>query len=185
MVTPHFDRLAGRGVRFDRAYCNIAVCGASRASLMKGLRPPPTRFTKYYTRADEDAPQVSSLPMVFKQHGYYTLSNGKVYHHVTDDPQAWSEPPWSPETPSIWCALPENRALATGNNRGPSYEAADAPDEIYPHHQICDKTLADLRRLAGQNQPFFLACGFYRPHLPFSVPLKYWDLYPPNRIVKS
>ena len=182
MVTPHFDRLAGRGVRFDRAYCNIAVCGASRASLMKGLRPTPSRFTKYHTRADEDAPQVPSLPMVFKQHGYHTQSNGKVYHHVTDDPQAWSEPSWVPETPSIWWALPENRALATGKDRGPAYEAADAPDEIYPDHQICDKTLADLRRLAEQNQPFFLACGFYRPHLPFSVPQKYWDLYPPDQI---
>lgn len=182
MVTPHFDRLAERGVRFDRAYCNIAVCGASRASLMKGLRPTPTRFTKYYTRADEDAPQVPSLPMVFKQHGYHTLSNGKVYHHVTDDPQAWSEPSWQPKTSSIWWALPENRALVTGKNRGPAYEAADAPDEIYPDHQICDKTLADLRRLAGQDQPFFLACGFYRPHLPFNVPQKYWDLYPPDQI---
>jgi len=125
---------------------------------------------------------VPSLPMVFKQDGYHTQSNGKVYHHVTDDPQAWSEPSWAPETPSIWWALPENRALATGKDRGPAYEAADAPDDIYPDHQICDKTLADLRRLAGQNQPFFLACGFYRPHLPFSVPKKYWDLYPPDQI---
>jgi iduronate 2-sulfatase len=182
LVTPHFDRLADRGVRFDRAYCNIAVCGASRASLMKGLRPTPTRFTSYLTRADKDAPQVPSLPMVFKQHGYHTQSNGKVYHHVTDDPEAWSEPSWRPETSSIWWALPENRALSTGQRRGPAYEAADAPDELYPDHQICDKTLADLRRLAGQDKPFFLACGFYRPHLPFVAPQKYWDLYPTDQI---
>jgi arylsulfatase A-like enzyme len=182
MVTPHFDRLAERGVRFDRAYCNIAVCGASRASLMKGLRPTPTRFTSYLTRADEDAPDVPSLPMVFKRHGYHTQSNGKVYHHVTDDPEAWSEASWRPETSSIWWALPENRALATGRNRGPAYEAVDVPDEMYPDHQICDKTLADLRRLAKQDKPFFLACGFYRPHLPFNVPQKYWELYPPEQI---
>jgi len=182
MVTPHFDRLAERGVRFDRAYCNIAVCGASRASLMKGLRPTPTRFTSYLTRADEDAPDVPSLPLVFRQHGYHTQSNGKVYHHATDDREAWSEGSWRPETASIWWALPENRALATGRNRGPAYEAVDVPDERYPDHQICDKTLADIRRLAKQGQPFFLACGFYRPHLPFSVPRKYWDLYPAEQI---
>jgi len=182
VVSPNFDRLAERGVRFDRAYCNIAVCGASRASLMKGLRPTPSRFTSYLTRADKDAPQAPSLPMVFKQHGYHTQSNGKVYHHVTDDPEAWSEPSWRPETSSIWWALPENRALSTGQSRGPAYEAVDAPDELYPDHQICDKTLADLRRLADQDKPFFLACGFYRPHLPFVAPQKYWDLYPTDQI---
>lgn len=182
MVTPHLDRLAERGVRFDRTYCNIAVCGASRASLMTGLRPTPSRFTSYLTRADEDAPNVLSLPMIFKQHGYHTQSNGKVYHHVDDDAKAWSEPSWRPETSSVWWALPENRALADGKQRGPAYEAADVPDEQYPDHRICDKTLADLRRLARQDKPFFLACGFYRPHLPFVVPKKYWDLYPADRI---
>jgi arylsulfatase A-like enzyme len=182
MVTPNFDRLAQRGVRFDRAYCNIAVCGASRASLMKGLRPTPARFTSYLTWADKDASQVPSLPMVFKQAGYHTQSNGKVYHHVTDDAAAWSEPSWRPPTSSVWWALAENRELATGQKRGPAYESADQPDDLYPDHQICDKTLDDLRRLAKQETPFFLACGFYRPHLPFVVPQKYWDLYPTSQV---
>jgi len=183
MVTPNFDRLARQGVRFERAYCNIAVCGASRASIMKGIRPTPARFTSYKTWAMKDAPDVPSLPLVFKQHGYYTMSNGKVYHHRTDDPEAWSEPPWRPATSSIWWALPENRKLATGfRQRGPAYEGADRPDEIYPDHQICDRTLSDLRRLAKRHQPFFLACGFYRPHLPFVVPKAYWDLYPEDQV---
>ncbi len=183
MVTPRFDRLAERGVRFDRAYCNIAVCGASRASIMKGLRPTPSRFTSYRTWAEKDAPDAVSLPMVFKRHGYHTISNGKVYHHRNDDAEAWSEPAWRPETSSIWWALPENRELATGRRtRGPAYESADQPDERYPDHQICDKTLADLRRLAKQDKPFFLACGFYRPHLPFVVPQKYWELHPTDQV---
>jgi len=182
MVTPNLDRLGTLGVRFDRAYCNIAVCGASRASLMKGLRPTPSRFTSYLTRADEDAPDVPSLPLVFKQHGYYTVSNGKIYHHRNDDTQAWSEPAWRPDTSSIWWALPENRKLASGGSRGPAYEAADCPDNLYPDHQICDKSLADLRRVVQQDKPFFLACGFYRPHLPFVVPQKYWDLYPTSQV---
>ena len=183
MVTPNLDRLAERGVKFDHAYCNIAVCGASRASLMKGLRPTPTRFTSYLTWAEKDAPNVPSLPMVFKQAGYHTASNGKIYHHQNDDSLAWSQPSWRPDVSSIWWALPENRALRTGQRaRGPAYEEADQPDELYPDHKICEKTLADLRQLAKQDQPFFLACGFYRPHLPFVAPKKYWDLYPTDKV---
>ena len=93
-VTPHLDRLAARGVRFDRAYCNIAVCGASRASLLKGMRPTAERFLDYDTRADVDAPDAISLPKLLREHGYTTVSNGKVYHHRDDDVDAWSEPPW-------------------------------------------------------------------------------------------
>ncbi|MBC8871505.1 MAG: sulfatase [Planctomycetes bacterium] len=183
MVTPSFDRLAQRGVKFDRAYCNIAVCGASRASLMKGLRPTPTRFTSYLTWAEKDAPDVPSLPMVFRQNGYHTASNGKIYHHSKDDAAAWSQPAWHPNPSSIWWALPENRALKSeSRGRGPVYEEADQPDEIYPDHKICDKTLADLQLLAKQDKPFFLACGFYRPHLPFVAPKKYWDLYPTDSV---
>ncbi len=182
MVTPNFDRLAARGVRFDRAYCNIAVCGASRASIMKGLRPTPNRFTSYMTWAMKDAPDVPSLPLVFKQQGYHTVSNGKIYHHKTDDPEAWSEPAWRPKTSSIWWALPASRKFGNGlRSRGPAYESADQPDSLYPDHQICDRTLSDLKRLSKQNKPFFLACGFYRPHLPFVAPKNYWDLYPTDR----
>ncbi len=179
MVTPNFDRLAKRSVLFSHAYCNIAVCGASRASIMKGLRPTPTRFTSYKTWAMKDAPDAPSLPLTFKQHGYYTVSNGKVYHHQRDDLKAWSEPPWRPKTSSIWWA---NSKKYSSTNRGPAYEAADKPDSIYPDYQICEKTLADLRRLSKKHQPFFLACGFFRPHLPFVVPKRYWDLYPLDQV---
>jgi iduronate 2-sulfatase len=166
MVTPNLDRLAKCGVKFDRAYCNIAVCGASRASLLKGLRPTPTRFTTWYTWADEDAPKVPSLPMTFKQNGYYTASVGKVYHHNADDAEAWSQPAWRPK----W------------RERGPAYEEPDEPDEAYPDHQTCDRAIANLRRLVQQDKPFFLGCGFYRPHLPFVAPKKYWDLYPTEKV---
>jgi iduronate 2-sulfatase len=182
MVTPNLNRLAEQGVRFDRAYCNIAVCGASRASLMKGLRPNPKRFTSYLTRADNDAPGATSLPMLFKQNGYTTVSNGKIYHHRNDDTQAWSEPAWRPERSSLWWAKPENRPAKGAKRRGPAFEQADVPDSEYPDHMLCDKTLDDLRRLAKDDSPFFLACGFWRPHLPFVAPKKYWDLYPESEV---
>ena len=211
MVTPNLDRLAAMGVRFDQAYCNIAVCGASRASLMKGLRPTPNRFTSYLTRADEDAPDVPSLPFTFKQHGYTTASHGKIYHHRNDDLAAWSEPPAKPDISSGWYALPENRpdqqetlgsanqkgkgnrnANAKGNAnrkgnartqaRGPAYEAADVADSEYPDYQVCSDAIEDMQRMAKSEQPFFLACGFWRPHLPFVAPQKYWDLYPTDEV---
>lgn len=178
MVTPHLDRLAERGVRFDRAYCNIAVCGASRASLMSGLRPTPTRFTSYLTRIDKDAPDVPSLPMTFKQAGYYTVTNGKVYHQKGDDARAWSEPDWRPDKSGLWYSLKKNRDLNTARrSRGPAYEAAEAPDDQYPDYDTATKTINDLQRLSKRDEPFFLACGFFKPHLPFVAPKKYYDLY--------
>jgi len=184
MVTPNLDRLARQGVRFERAYCNIATCGASRASLMTSLRPTPDRFRNYLARADEDAANVRTLPAIFKQSGYTTISNGKIYHHQDDDAAAWSEPAWRPEQGSIWWAKPENQPTEKNGRRinGPAFEAAREPEEIYPDYQICNKTLADLRRLAKTDKPFFLACGFYRPHLPFVAPQKYWDLYPQDEV---
>lgn len=182
METPNFDRLAKRGVRFDRAYCNIAVCGASRASLMTGLRPTPQRFTSYLTRADEDAPQAVSIPKLFKANGYTTVSNGKVYHHRDDDRQAWSRPAWRPSPSSIWWAKEENRPAADSNRRGPAYERSNTPESEFPDYKICEKSLEDMRQLAQDDQPFFLACGFFRPHLPFVAPEKYWAKYPKSDV---
>jgi len=183
MITPNIDGLAARGVRFDRAYCNIAVCGASRASLMSGLRPTPTRFTRYNTWVEKDAPDVTTIPMTFKRAGYHTVTNGKIYHNRGDDAGAWSEPDWRPEDGNVWWALQEHRDMVTGRrDRGPAFESTDAPDERYPDHQIADKTIDDLRRLAKEDQPFFLACGFYKPHLPFVAPKRAWDLYPPEEV---
>ena len=181
-VTPHFDRLAARGVRFDRAYCNIAVCGASRSSLLKGLRPTADRFRGYDTRADVDAADVPSLPLVLKRRGYTTVSNGKVYHHRDDDADAWSKPPWRPDTKGKPYQLPENDPPAGATRRGPPWEAVDAPDDRYPDHQIGSRSIADLERLARADAPFFLACGFAKPHLPFVVPQKYWDIHPADSI---
>ena len=87
--SPNIDRLAAGGTMFERAYCNIPVCGASRASLMTGLRPARNRFLYYYTRADEDAPGITTLPQHFRENGYYTVSNSKVFHHADDAMQSW------------------------------------------------------------------------------------------------
>jgi arylsulfatase A-like enzyme len=183
MRTPNIDRLASQGTIFERAYCMVPTCGASRASLMTGIRPARNRFVNYLTWAEKDAPGITTLNTHFKSHGYYTVSNGKVFHHPEDNAQGWSEPAWQP-TGVPWYRRPENQAIHAqrskqpgGRGRGPAYESADVADGAYGDGKVLEKSINDLRRLAEMDKPFFLAVGFFKPHLPFVAPKKYWDLY--------
>ena len=190
MHSPHIDRLAGGGFRFSRAYCNVPVCGASRASLMTGIRPARNRFVGYDTWAEKDAAGITTLNTHFRNHGYCTVSLGKVFHHAKDNVQGWSEEPWRPENPWMRYQLPESQRAWKENRQktkqgralGPPTEAADAPDNAYADGELADRAVADLGRLAEKDGPFFLAVGFYKPHLPFLAPKKYWDLYPEDEI---
>jgi len=186
--SPNIDRLAASGVVFERAYCMVPTCGASRASLMTGIRPARNRFVNYLTWAEKDAPGITTLNTHFKEHGYYTISNGKVFHHPGDNAAGWSEPAWRPQGVPTY-RLPENQALASrrakqrgSRGRGPAYESADVADDAYRDGVLAEKAVADLRRLRGIGKPFFLAVGFFKPHLPFIAPKKYWDLYDHDEI---
>ena len=183
-ITPNIDKLAEKSLLFERAYCNIPVCGASRASLMTGLYPiSGKRFLNYSTRVDKDAPNAVTLPQVFKQSGYTTISNGKIFHHAEDtQDHSWSEPAWRPKGPSARGVLPETRAKLSKRGRGHLFESADVEDDAYHDGKIATKTIEDLRELKKANKPFFLACGFFKPHLPFYAPKKYWDLYDTDNI---
>jgi len=183
--SPNIDRLAESGLTFNRAYCNIPVCGASRASIMSGLRPNRTHFLNFACRQDEDVPGVVSLPMHFKNNGYQTVSLGKIYHHQNDGKGSWSETPWFPQGDwQGWQAyvLPEShrqiepRPRGAGIN-GPSFERPDGPDHIYPDGMIAEEAMHRLQQFRNTGEPFFLAVGFLKPHLPFNAPKKYWDLY--------
>jgi len=178
--SPHIDRLAAEGTMFERAYCNIPVCGASRASLMTGLRPARHRFLHYYTRADEDAPGITTLPQHFRENGYYTISNSKVFHHADDAMQSWDEV-WTPRSGShSWrdYAIRENILADTSDRfRGPPFERTVLNDTAYKDGKTAEKVKNDLRRLSRMDRPFFLAAGFLKPHLPFNAPDKYWALY--------
>ena len=118
MHTPNIDRLGNGGVVFNRAYCSVPVCGASRASLLSGVRPTPNRFVNYYTRKDTDFPNKPSLPKHFKDNGYTTISNGKIYHHADDDSLAWSEEPYIPQVGIGWQSyLSEEAKLIVEKNK--------------------------------------------------------------------
>ena len=182
--SPHIDRLAFAGTVFTRAYCQVAVCGASRASLLTGLRPTKKRFLNYQTYAEKDAPGAMTLPEEFRNNGYHCISNGKIFHHREDTgKRSWSEPAWRPSMGGTDTLDPESRTLIGGTkNRGPVFEAPDVPDNAYPDGQIADRTISDLKRMKQLGKPFFLACGFMKPHLPFYAPKKYWDMYDEKKI---
>jgi len=179
--TPHIDKLAASGMRFDRAYCQVPICMGSRASLMTGILPTAKRFIGD-CRADVDMPDAATLPETFRKSGYTTLSNGKIFHNPEDTAQrSWSEPPWQAKSkPSH---DPETtRRLSKTKQRGRIFESPDVADDAYPDGKTALKTIEDLRRLKQTGKPFFLACGFVKPHMPFYAPKKYWDLYERDKI---
>jgi arylsulfatase A-like enzyme len=175
--SPNIDALAAKATLFNNSYCNIPVCGASRASILTGLRPTMTRFKVYYTRADEDAPDAETLPGVFKKNGYTTISNGKVLHVREDSKSDWDEI-WRGRGASPRDYLTqENQLLDSGDGRGNPVENIDVKDTAYVDGKTLLKSIEDLKQLKDSHQPFFLAVGFLKPHLPFNAPKKYWDLY--------
>lgn len=183
--SPNLDKLADESLVFNRAYCNIPVCGASRASLLTGMRPTRHRFINYSTRADTDAPNAISLPKLLKQNGYTTISNGKIYHNNDDDSLAWDNR-WFPKgnirNYQLEKNIIENGSANLAMGGASSHEMAEVDDSAYFDGEIAQKGIEDLKMLKNKNQPFFLALGFMKPHLPFNAPKKYWDLYDRNEI---
>lgn len=189
--SPNIDRLAGSGVVFDRAYCQLAVCNPSRVSLLTGLRPDSARVWTLDVRFRHTVPDVVTLPQHFKKNGYYTASFGKIFHNPWPDNISWSEPHHWPKKSSLWSKEARKRHAAfrrkmrvAGKSepkikrvRPPATEIVDIPDDEHIDGAIAVQALDAMRRLAKGDQPFFLAAGFVRPHLPFVVPRKYWELY--------
>ncbi len=190
--SPNIDRLAKRGMLFERAYCNQALCAPSRNSLLTGVRPTTSGIYDLGTNFRVGAPDVVTLPEHFMQNGYRAEGLGKIFHvgHGNhEDPASWSVPHF--QAKSIFYALPENQAKGLTREeaffankmdvgklpRGAPYESADVPDNTYPDGQIADEALHRLKAAAVRAEPFFLAVGFLKPHLPFCAPKKYWDLY--------
>ena len=189
IISPNIDRLAGRGLVFERTYCQQAVCAPSRASLLSGARPDTTKIYDLNTPLRKAMPNVLTLPEHFKNNGYETISIGKIYHHPSDDRQGWSAEPYRAGTfpQGSWKGrgyLTEkaiaqmekyNKANPNMKGRGPAFEAAEVPDNVYPDGCNTEYAIKQLNRL--RDKPFFIAMGFYKPHLPFNAPKKYWDMY--------
>ena len=181
MITPNIDKLASEGLQFNNAYTNIAVCGASRASLMTGIRPSLNRFNDFSTRAQVDTPQAISLNQLFMDNGYETISYGKIYHHSDDFQQHWSEK----DKGQIQSDFQDPKSIERVNNaekgeygnKNLTYEYPDVDDYAYNDGKITQNAIHKLKVLKEDDQPFFMAVGYVSPHLPFIQPKKYWDMY--------
>ena len=182
--SPNLDRLAARGTLFRRAYCQQALCNPSRASILTGLRPDTLKIWDLPTHFREVRPDVVTLPELFKQHGYFTRNIGKVFHNwrqeIHGDPQSWSVPAMmhfathGSDLPIVEGELPPNLSPTK------STECRDVPDEAYFDGRIAAEAVKALGEI--KDRPFFLAVGFWKPHLPFNPPKKYWDLYDPAEV---
>lgn len=178
--SPNIDGLAASGLLFERAYCQQAVCSPSRTSLLTGLRPDSTHVYDLITHFRKNIPDVITLPQHFKNNGYHTEWWGKIFHAALLDSISWVTQGQRMEPESNWRAyvLDESNRIANGRNGGgPAFEKAEVPDNAYPDGKIADCAVTSLKKLANTDKPFFLAVGFYKPHLPFNAPKKYWDLY--------
>lgn len=199
-ITPHLDQLAARSLQFERAYSNQAVCAPSRYNLMLGSRSTSSGIYGFGRDFRDPYPDATTLPQFFKAQGYHAESMGKVFHigHDTyNDAASWSvphhqelvieyvDPASKPEGDTREEALFSNQGwdYARSLPRGPAWEAPDVPDDAYADGRIATRALSRLATLKAQSdRPFFLAVGFARPHLPFSVPKRYWDLYDENQL---
>lgn len=200
-VTPNIDAFAKTALRFDKAYSNHAVCAPSRFNLMLGTRSTTSGIYGFGKSLRKPYPNAITLPQYFASHGYRTESLGKIYHigHGNEgDPQSWSVPHFKDRV--IEYVLPESkpdgmtREEAMFQNawgkrainsfpRGAAWEAPEVADDAYADGRVAAETIRRLKAAAKKpEQPFFIACGFARPHLPFVAPKKYWDLHDPAKL---
>ena len=179
--SPNIDALAKSGVTFNRAYCNVPVCGASRASILTGVRPTAKRFLKYNASITKETPTILTLVKHFKNQGYTTISNNKITH-IKRDIKDWDEE-WYPYEKG-WrdYQSKENINLENNGQHGYAYENPDIDDVAYYDGKTANKSILDLEKLKAEGKPFFMAVGFVKPHLPFNAPKKYWDLYKESEI---
>ncbi|MCA8983675.1 MAG: sulfatase [Planctomycetaceae bacterium] len=180
--TPNMDRLFAKGVLFSKCYCAAPACNPSRVALMTGLRPSSTGI---YHNPDEwrpVLPDAVTIPQHFQQHGYRALGSGKIYHDAFPDPASWHEYAPSLEKQKFVDLYPVPSNVNGLNKAHFDWSAVDAPLEQTGDFQTVAYVVKQLER-DWSDQPFFLACGIYRPHLPWYVPREFFEQYPLEGVV--
>lgn len=207
IISPNIDRLAAMGTHFDKCYVQVAVCNPSRASMLTGKRPDELGVWGLDKHFRESNPDVVTLPQHFMAHGYHTAAIGKIYHNDKLDPASWSEPrliipgyPYDPDCVYVdnheleWLEQKKDELRGTEREnrsvdqfgywylKAGATEMPDVLDDAYYDGAQTVMAIDKLTELSKKDKPFFFALGYYRPHLPFNVPKRYWDLYDRERI---
>jgi iduronate 2-sulfatase len=176
--SPNIDRLAARGMRFDRAYCNYPVCNPSRSSMLSGRRPESTHIVDNKTPPRTVMPDATFLPEHFRKNGYRTIKVGKIFHtgEEFEDPRSWDvdirETSEAKKPPPSQISGPAKDGFVLND-----------ADEPQSHDgKVARQGVAYIEEAATGGKPFFIAVGFRRPHRPFIAPKKYFDLYPPEKM---
>jgi len=202
--TPHIDRLAASGVLFEKAYCQQAICGPSRASILTGQRPDVIGIHGNHAHYRKNQPNVVTLPQHFKNNGYFAAACGKINHgvfvvgkapkwDVMGDTESWSVPAFRPgpryyyteegikAAQGIFKKRFPKRPLAEWDQYltfGPLTEAPDVGDDVLYDGQVAAKAVDYIKQFGkAKDKPFFLGVGFIKPHSPYIAPKKYWDMY--------
>lgn len=196
--TPNIDKLAGRGMLFSNAHCASPKCAPSRAAIMTGMRPSTTGLYDNGHWWLPNLPEVITLPVHFRNHGYRVVGAGKIFHHTAGNnpPNQWDDflpltfredpwfrgnrqnYPWS-EHADFPSGFPFSGVQGLGHEN--DWGSLVLPESEYDDAHTADYVVQFLKQ--PQDQPFFLACGFFRPHLPWYVPQRFFDLYPVDEIV--
>ncbi len=195
--TPNIDALAKAGVQFDRAYCQFALCNPSRSSMLTGHYPTTTNVLGNRDNFRQLHPDFVALPQLFQQNGYATLRSGKIFHGGIDDPKSWTEGygeregsggaggkdmvipkgPVPPQPADVLPPLPGDISQKPTSDR---LVILEGDGEGNPDYTVATKAIAYLQKY--QDKPFFIGCGFAKPHSPLAAPQKYFDLYDINKI---
>ncbi|RPD99986.1 DUF4976 domain-containing protein [Aureibaculum marinum] len=208
--TPNIDLLASSSSVMLNTHSQAAVCATSRASTLLGYRPDSTRVWHLGDKFREINPDAVTMPQYFSKAGYYTVNIGKIFHNYMPDSISWDEPDLRPypynteahhkrDAETYWYTKEAQviqektrdslkrvrkgkKLYGDGWNHGPAIEIADLPDSIYYDVMQTELALETIDRIKDKKEPFFIGLGYFRPHLPFVVPKKYWDMYPEGSV---
>lgn len=175
--TPNIDRLAARGTLFTRAYCAAPSCNPSRAALMTGRRPSTSGVYVNSQPWRPAMPDAVTIPQHFMQNGYEAVGGGKIFHGGYDDPKSWNDYLYKKGDPK-----PKAEVLRSPRSRsgGIVWGALDVPDNAMDDYRVVSWAAEYLSQ--PHDKPFFLAAGIFKPHMPWQVPRKYYEMYPLDKI---
>lgn len=183
--SPNIDRLAARGVRFDRAYCQYALCAPSRWSFLSGLRPETTGIFEFQTLLRDKRPSVVFLPQLFRQNGYFTAGMGKVFHDMRQSDREMS---WDfyddrmGEDAEEAAAVKERYSHKEGSRPFTPFTRLTGSGDETRDGRTARTIAGHIEQQSAAGKPFFVAAGFHKPHLPWTAPTKFYDLYPKGSV---